>query len=38
MGQKCILSKFTDDTKVEGVVHAPDGYTAIQRDINKMAS
>ncbi|PKU38834.1 hypothetical protein llap_10858 [Limosa lapponica baueri] len=31
-----IVCKFTDDTKLRGVVDTPDGYAAIQMDLDKM--
>lgn len=35
MDQESILSTFTDNTKLGGVVDVSDGYAAVQTDLNK---
>ncbi|KAJ7402719.1 hypothetical protein BTVI_83861 [Pitangus sulphuratus] len=33
---ECILNKFTADTKLSGVVGTPEGWDAIQKDLEKL--
>lgn len=35
-GAGCTLNRFVDDTQLGGVVDAPEGHAAVQRDLNQV--
>ena len=35
-GMECILTRFTDDTKLGSVTDTPEHFAAIQRDFNRL--